>query len=295
MLTEKKIKELELTANHIRQTIIEMLAEAKAGHTAGPLGMTDIFTALYFHVLKHDPKNIAWSERDRLILSNGHICPVRYSAMYHAGYDITTEELMTFRKIGSRLEGHPNVRRMPALETSSGPLGEGLSQSCGFALAAKMDKKDNDYHIWCLTSDGEHEEGMTWEAIMLAAKYKLDNLTVIIDRNYIQIDGDTESIMPLDSLADKYRSFNWNILETDGHDFREIIARLEESKADRGRPTVIIARTTPGKGVSFMENDYRWHGIPPGSGPEDKVSKDKQAEMALKELKEEEQRILTEV
>ncbi len=293
MLTDKKNKELQLTANKIRQTIIEMLAEAKAGHTAGPLGMADIFTALYFNTLKHDPKNVAWPERDRLILSNGHICPVRYSAMYHAGYDITEDELKTFRKIGSRLEGHPNMRRMPALETSSGPLGEGLSQSCGFALSARMDNKQNDYHIWCLTSDGEHEEGMTWEAIMLAGKYKLDNLTVIVDRNYIQIDGDTESIMPLDPLADKYRSFNWNVLETDGHDFNEIIARLEESKADRGRPTVIIARTTPGKGVSFMENDYRWHGIPPGAGPEDKVPKDKQVEEALKELKEE-QRILTE-
>ncbi len=292
MLTDKKIIELELTANKIRQTIIEMLIPAGAGHTAGPLGMADIFTALYFHVLKHDPKNPAWPERDRLILSNGHICPVRYSALFHAGYDITLDELKTFRKIGSRLEGHPNVRRMPALETSSGPLGEGLSLACGFALAAKMDRKDRDYHIWCLTSDGEHEEGMTWEAIMLAAKYKLDNLTVIIDRNYIQIDGHTEEIMPLDPLADKYRSFNWNVLETSGHDFHEIVSRLEEAKADRGRPTVIIARTTPGKGVDFMENDYRWHGIPPGLGPEDKVPRPKQAEEALRQLKKIEENIL---
>ncbi|KKQ34407.1 MAG: hypothetical protein US50_C0050G0015 [Candidatus Nomurabacteria bacterium GW2011_GWB1_37_5] len=285
MLTNEKIKELELTANKIRQTIIEMLIPAGAGHTAGPLGMADIFTALYFHILKHDPKNPSWAERDRLILSNGHICPVRYAAMYHAGYDITEEELKTFRKIGSRLEGHPNVLRIPALETSSGPLGEGLSEACGFALAAKLDKKDKDYHIWCLTSDGEHEEGMTWEAVMLAAKYKLDNLTVIIDRNYIQIDGDTETIMPLDSLVDKYKSFNWNVLESDGHDFNEIISRMEEAKAAKGRPTVIVARTTPGKGVSFMENDYRWHGVPPGSGPEDKVVRSKQAEEALRELR----------
>lgn len=292
MLTNEKIKELELTANKVRQTIIEMLIPAGAGHTAGPLGMADIFTALYFHVLKHDSKNPSWAERDRLILSNGHICPVRYAALYHAGYDITPEELKTFRKIDSRLEGHPNMRRMPALETSSGPLGEGLSEACGFAIAAKLDKKDKDYHIWCITSDGEHEEGMTWEAVMLAAKYKLDNLTVIIDRNYIQIDGDTESVMPLDPLADKYKSFNWNVLETSGHDFNEIIARMEEARADRGRPTVIIARTTPGKGVSFMENDYRWHGIPPGAGPEDKVKKDKQGEEALRELKTIEQKIL---
>ena len=292
MLTNEKIKELQLTANKVRQTIIEMLISAGTGHTAGPLGMADIFTAFYFHVLKHDPKKPMWPERDRLILSNGHICPVRYAAMYHAGYDITKDELKTFRKIGSRLEGHPNYLRMPALETSSGPLGEGLSESCGFALAAKLDKKDKDYHIWCLTSDGEHEEGMTWEAIMLAAKYKLDNLTVIIDRNYIQIDDDTETVMPLDPLADKYKSFNWNVLEMDGHDFRDIVAKLEESKADKGRPTVIIARTTPGKGISFMENDYRWHGIPPGLGPEDKVPRAKQGEEALKELKKIEEKIL---
>jgi len=292
MLTNEKIKELQLTANKIRRTIIEMLIPAGAGHTAGPLGMADIFTALYFHVLKHDPKNPSWPERDRLILSNGHICPVRYAAMYHADYDITKDELKTFRKIDSRLEGHPNYLRMPALETSSGPLGEGLSEACGFALAAKLDKIDNKYHIWCLTSDGEHEEGMTWEAVMLAAKYKLDNLTVIIDRNYIQIDGDTETVMPLDPLADKYKAFNWNVLKMDGHDFRDIVAKLEESKADRGRPTVIIARTTPGKGVSFMENDYRWHGVPPGAGPEDKVKKDKQGEEALRELKAIEEKIL---
>ncbi len=283
MLNDKKNKELELTANRIRQTIIGMLVDAGAGHSAGPLGMADIFTALYFSVLKHDPKNIFWPERDRLILSNGHICPVRYAAMYHAGYDIKPEELKTLRKIGSRLEGHPSYLRMPALETSSGPLGEGLSEACGFALAAKIDKADTKYHVWCLMSDGEHNEGMTWEAIMLAAKYKLDNLTVIVDRNYIQIDGNTEEIMPLESLADKYKAFNWNVLETDGHNFTEIISRLEESKADRGRPTVIIAKTTPGKGVDFMENNYKWHGVPPNK---------EQAEEAIRQLKAIEQKIL---
>ena len=283
MLTEDKINELNITANKIRQTIIKILVDAGVGHTAGPLGMADIFTALYFFVLKHDPKDPTWNDRDRLILSNGHICPVRYAAMYHAGYEITEEELKTFRQINSRLEGHPNVLRMKSLETSSGPLGEGLSEACGFALAAKMNKKE--HHIWCITSDGEHEEGMTWEAIMLAAKYKLDNLTVIVDRNYIQIDGNTESVMPLDSLVDKYRAFNWNVFETDGHNMREIIDRLEESKSQKGRPTVVIARTTPGKGVDFMENDYRWHGIPPGLGPEDKVVHDRQGEVALEQLK----------
>lgn len=268
LLTEKEIQGLALTANKIRQTVIRMLVEAGAGHTAGPLGMADIFTALYFHTLKHDPKNPAWSERDRLILSNGHICPVRYAAMYHAGYAITEEELSTFRKIDSRLEGHPSFKRLPGVETSSGPLGEGLSEACGFALAAKHDKKDRDYHIWCLTSDGEHEEGMTWEAVMLAAKYKLDNLCVIIDRNYIQIDGFTEDVMPLDagaSLADKYRAFGWNVIEIGGHDFAEIVGALEEAKSAKGRPTCIVARTTPGKGVDFMENNYKWHGVPPNA------------------------------
>jgi transketolase len=286
ILTEKEITNLELTANKIRQTIIQMLVDGGAGHTAGPLGMTDIFTALYFHELKHDPKNPSWPERDRLILSNGHICPVRYATMYHAGYDITEAELKTLRHIDSRLEGHPNVNRIPALETSSGPLGEGLSEACGFALAAKLDKKDRDYHIWCITSDGEHEEGMTWEAVMLAAKYKLDNLTVIIDRNYIQIDGTTEDIMPLDngaSLADKYKAFGWNVLEMEGHNFADIIAKLGEAKSASGRPTCIVARTTPGKGVNFMENNYKWHGVPPNK---------EQAAEALKQLKSIEDTIL---
>lgn len=284
ILTEKEIQHLALTANKIRQTIIQMLVDSGAGHSAGPLGMADIFTALYFHVLKHDPKNPAWLDRDRLILSNGHICPVRYSAMYHAGYDITEAELSTLRKIGSRLEGHPSFKRLPGVETSSGPLGEGLSEACGFALAAKMDRKP--HHIWCLTSDGEHEEGMTWEAVMLAAKYKLDNLCVVIDRNYIQIDGFTEDVMPLDnggSLAEKYRSFGWNVLEIGGHDFAEIIQAFEEAKSAKGRPTCIVARTTPGKGVDFMENNYKWHGVPPNK---------EQAAEALKQLKVIEEKIL---
>lgn len=280
-LTEKEIQHLELSANDIRQTIIRMLVDSGAGHSAGPLGMADIFTALYFHTLKHDPKNPAWSDRDRLILSNGHICPVRYAAMYHAGYDIAESELSTLRKIGSRLEGHPSFKRLPGVETSSGPLGEGLSEACGFALAAKMDTKS--HHIWCITSDGEHEEGMTWEAVLLAAKYKLDNLTVIVDRNYIQIDGTTEDVMPLDPFADKYRAFGWNVLEIGGHDFREIISTFEMAKADRGRPTVIIAHTTPGKGVDFMENNYKWHGVPPTK---------EQGTQALRQLEKIQQEIL---
>jgi transketolase len=290
-ISPEKLKELELTANRIRQGIIKMVSEAKSGHTGGPLGMADIFSALYFHVLKHDPKNPMWPERDRLILSNGHICPVRYQTLFAAGYDITEEELMTFRKIGSRLEGHPNYLRLPAMETSSGPLGEGLAEAVGFALAARMDKAD--YHIWCITSDGEHDEGMTWEAINIAAKFKLSNLTVIIDRNNIQIDGTTEDVLPLEPLSDKYQAFNWRVMEMNGHDMQEIIATLEETKAITERPTCIIANTVPGKGVSFMENDYRWHGVPPGAGPEDKVKRDKQEEAALAELKATEEKILS--
>ena len=256
----EKVKTLEKKANEIRRDLIEMLVRAGSGHSAGPLGMADIFTALYFHILKHDPKNPMWEERDRLILSNGHIAPVRYVAMAHAGY-FPKSWLKTLRQIDSYLEGHPSYQKIPALETSSGPLGEGLSQACGFALAAKMDKKK--HYIYCLMSDGEHDEGMTWEAVMFAAKYKLDNLTVIIDRNNIQIDGFTENVMPLEPLREKYEAFNWEVLEMNAHDMRDIVKTVEEAKGVHQRPTFIIAHTIPGKGVDFMENDYNWHGIPP--------------------------------
>lgn len=279
-LTDEKIKELDLTANKIRQDIIEMLVVAGVGHSAGPLGMADIFTALYFHVLKHDPKNPEWEERDRLILSNGHICPVRYVAMHHAGYDITKEELLTFRKIGSRLEGHPSVKKIPALETTSGPLGEGTSVAAGIALGYKMDQKPN--HVWCLVSDAEQQEGMTWEGAMLAGKYKLSNLTVIIDRNNIQIDGVTEDVMPIEPLREKYESFGWHVIEINGHDMRSIVDAMEESKAIQEKPVFIIANTVAGKGVSFMENNYKWHGIPPDED---------QAKEALEELKEQEEEL----
>ena len=256
----EKVKTLEKKANEIRRDLIEMLVRAGSGHSAGPLGMADIFTALYFHILKHDPKNPMWEERDRLILSNGHIAPVRYVAMAHAGY-FPKSWLKTLRQIDSYLEGHPSYQKIPALETSSGPLGEGLSQACGFALAAKMDKKK--HYIYCLMSDGEHDEGMTWEAVMFAAKYKLDNLTVIIDRNNIQIDGFTENVMPLEPLREKYEAFNWEVLEMNAHDMRDIVKTAEEAKGVHQRPTFIIAHTIPGKGVYFRENDYNWHGIPP--------------------------------
>jgi len=259
-LTDEEITSLEGKAEAIRETIITMLVAAGSGHTAGPLGMADIFSALYFHVLKHDPKNPDWEERDRLILSNGHIVPVRYSAMAHAGY-FPVEECLTLRKFGSRLQGHPERLRLPGLETTSGPLGEGLSQGNGIAYAFRMDKKPN--RVFVAMGDGEQDEGSVWEAIMWAGKNKLSNLTAIIDRNNIQIDGMTEDIMPLDSLRAKYEAFNWHVLEVDGHNIRQFIEAVDEARAIHEKPTVIIAHTIPGKGVPEIEFDYHWHGKPP--------------------------------
>jgi len=276
MVTDEKVLELEETANNIRESIVEMLLEAKSGHTAGPLGMADVFTVLYFHTLKHDPKNPTWEERDRLVLSNGHICPVLYATMAHSGY-FSVEELKTLRKFGSRLQGHPHRDFLPMLENSSGPLGSGLSQAVGMALADKMDIGTNgSRRFYCLTGDGELDEGQNWEAIMLAGKEKLSNLVAIVDRNNIQIDGYVEDIMPLESLSDKWRAFNWHVLEIDGHNITDIAAAFEEARAIEEKPTVIIAHTIPGKGVKEFEKDYRWHGMPPNK---------EQAEMALKELR----------
>lgn len=260
ILHEKKIKFLEQMANIIRQDIVKMLEEAGSGHSAGPLGMADIFSALYFHILSHNPKRPDWPERDRLVLSNGHACPVQYAALARAGY-FPVEELHTLRKLGSRLQGHPHRTSLPGIETTSGPLGSGLSQSAGIALAAKMEKKK--YNIYCMMSDGEHDAGNIWEAIMFIGKNKLSNITAIIDRNNIQIDGFTEDVMPLEPLKDKYESFNWHVLEIDGHNIESIIDACNEAKAVYEKPTAIIAHTTPGKGVSFMEFDYNWHGKPP--------------------------------
>ncbi len=262
-LHEDKIKALETQANEIRKSIIEMLVEAGSGHTAGPLGMTDIFTAFYFHILKHDPKDPLWAERDRLVLSNGHICPVLYATMAHAGY-FPLEELMTLRKLGSRLQGHPHREYLPWLENSSGPLGLGLSQAVGMALAQRMDgKESNGQYIYAFLSDGEQEAGLTWEAAMLAGKNKLHNLIAIIDRNNIQIDGFTEDVMPLEPLADKWRAFNWHVIEIDGHNFAEIVGAVDQAKAIFEKPTIIIAHTIPGKGVDFAEKKFEWHGKPP--------------------------------
>lgn len=283
MLTAHDIKKLELKAGEIRQDIIKMLVAAGSGHSAGPLGMADIFTALYFNILNHDPKNPDWKERDRLILSNGHICPVRYAAMAHAGY-FSIIELKTLRKFGTRLQGHPHRTALPGVETTSGPLGSGLSQSVGLALAGRIDSAK--WRVICLMSDGEQDAGNTWEAAMLAGKNKLHNLTALIDRNNIQIDGFTENIMPLEPLKQKYEAFGWHVLEIDGHNFEEIIAAFGEARAIFEKPTVIIAHTIPGKGVEFMENDFKWHGTPPGISdmPGEPPKKD-QVKIALKELR----------
>lgn len=259
-LTDQEIAKLADKAEAVRETIIQMLVAAGSGHTAGPLGMADIFTAFYFHILKHDPKNPSWSERDRLILSNGHICPVRYATMAHAGY-FPVEECLTLRKFGSRLQGHPERLRLPGLETTSGPLGEGLSQASGMAYALRIDGTKQ--RVYCLMSDGEQEEGNIWEAAMFAGKHKLYNLTAVMDRNNIQIDGMTEDVMPLEPIADKYRAFNWHVLEVNGNDIAAFTAAVDEAKAVYEKPTLIIAHTIPGKGVPDIEFDYRWHGKPP--------------------------------
>ncbi len=261
-ISEKKVNELELKANEIRQSIIQMLVAAGSGHTAGPLGMADIFTAMYFNVLNHDPKNPDWPERDRLILSNGHICPVRYAAMAYAGY-FPVEELQTLRKLGSRLQGHPERERLPGMETTSGPLGSGLGQACGLAYAARMDGAK--WRTYCFMSDGEQDCGVTHESAMFAAKYRLSNLTGVIDRNNIQIDGMTEDVMPLESLRAKWEALNWHVLEVDGHNIEAFVDAVEEAKAIHEKPTVIIAHTIPGKGIAEIEFDYTWHGIPPNA------------------------------
>ena len=277
-LTDAEIKTLSIKANEIRITLIEALIEAGSGHTAGPLGMADIFAYLYFHELRHDPKNLDWLERDRLVLSNGHICPVLYSTMAHAGYADVSEFKKTLRKFGTKFQGHPHREYFPALETSSGPLGSGLSQATGMALAERIDA-ERSYRKWiyCLMSDAELDSGNSWEGAMLAGKEKLGNLIAIVDRNNIQIDGFTEDIMPLEPLSDKWQAFNWHIIEVNGHDFADIHRAVGEAKAEFDKPSVIIANTIPGKGVPEFERKYEWHGKPPNQ---------KEGEMALAILRE---------
>ena len=259
-ITDTQVTEITVRATNIRATIIEMLVAAGSGHTAGPLGLADIFATLYFHVLSHDPKNPGWSDRDRLILSNGHTVPVRYAAMAHAGY-FPVEECLTLRKFGSRLQGHPERLRLPGLETTSGPLGSGLGQAAGIALGARMDNKK--FRTYCVLSDGEHDAGNIWESAMFAGNQKLRSLTAIVDRNNIQIDGMTESVMPLEPIRAKWEAFNWHVIEVDGHNIRELVDAFEEAEAIYEKPTVIIAHTIPGKGIKEIEFDFTWHGKPP--------------------------------
>lgn len=272
------LKKLRIAANTIRKDVVVMLTEAKSGHSAGSLGLADVFTALYFNVMNHDPQNPGWEGRDRFLLSNGHVCPVHYAALANTGY-FPKEQLLTLRKLGSPLQGHPHRTALPGVENSSGPLGQGLSQAVGMALVGKREKKD--WRVYCVVSDGEHGEGQIWEAVMLANKYKLSNLTAIMDRNNIQIDGFTEEVLPLESIEDKYRAFGWNVIHSDGHDIIKLITACEESKKSE-RPTMIIAHTVPGKGIPFMELLVEWHGKSP--------SKEQAAE-ALAVLEKERERI----
>lgn len=268
------IQELELKANDIREDIIKMLEHAGSGHSAGPLGLADIFAALYFDVLKHDPMKPDWDQRDILLLSNGHCVPVQYATMAEAGY-FDKKELLTLRQFGSRLQGHPERKKLPGLENTSGPLGSGLSQACGMALAMRMNK---DHHRWIyvVLGDGEQNEGNVWEAAMLAGKYKLNNVIAITDRNNIQIDGPTESVMPLEDLKGKWEAFGWHVIEIDGNNMEAIIDACAMARAVVEKPVMLLAYTVPGKGVDFMEYDFRWHGMPPNHD---------QAVIALHELR----------
>ncbi len=273
-MTRLTLKQLEEKANDIRQDIIKMLEEAGSGHSAGPLGLADIFTALYFDILKQDPLNPDWDQRDILLLSNGHCVPVRYATMANAGY-FERKELMTLRKFGSRLQGHPERTKLPGMENTSGPLGCGLSQAAGMALGMRMNK---DHHRWVyvVMGDGELDEGNIWEAAMLTAKYKLNNVIGIIDRNNIQIDGPTEHVMPLEDLKAKWEAFGWHVIEIDGNNMEAIIDAAAMGRAIVEKPVMIIAHTIPGKGVDFMEYDFHWHGAPPNH---------EQAKEALHELR----------
>ncbi len=267
------LKQMERKAYDIRKDLITMLLEAGSGHSAGPLDLADFFTAMYFNILQHDPKNITWEKRDRFCLSIGHVAPIKYAAMIHAGY-LPRTYLKKLRKLGSPLQGHPSLHDFPAMEHSSGPLGQGISIAVGMAMAARMNKEK--HFVYCLMGDGEQNEGQIWEAAMFAGKERLHNLIAFIDRNNIQIDGMTEEVMPLEPLRKKYEAFNWHVIDVDGHNIEQIIDAVNLGKAIYEKPTLIILHTIPGKGVDFMEGDYHWHGKPP---------KADEAKEALKQLR----------
>lgn len=269
------MQQLEQTANRVRKNIIRMLEAAGSGHSAGPLGMSDLLTALYFNIMNIRPEEPEWDGRDFFFLSNGHTVPVQYAVMAERGY-FPVDELLTLRQFGSRLQGHPERVMLPGLENTSGPLGSGLSQAAGVAYALQHIDPEPHRFVYVVTGDGELNEGNIWEAAMFAGKYKLSKLTVFVDRNNIQIDGTTEDVMPLESLVDKWESFGWHVQEIDGHNMESIIDAADMAKAITAKPSVIIAHTIPGKGVDFMEYDYRWHGMPPNS---------EQAKAALHDLR----------
>lgn len=264
MNTPLTITQLQQKANDIRKDIIAMLEEAKSGHSAGPLDLADAVTALYFNIMNIDPQQPEWPDRDVFFLSNGHTVPVQYAAMAERGY-FPREELLTLRKLGSRLQGHPERKKLPGLENTSGPLGSGLSQAAGYAYSLQYLDKALHRFVYAITGDGELDEGNIWEAAMFAGKYKLSQLIVFTDRNNIQIDGTTETVMPLEDLRGKWESFGWHVQEIDGHNIESIIDAASMARAITNRPSIIIMHTIPGKGVDFMEYDYKWHGVPPNS------------------------------
>ena len=268
------ISELQDKANVLRRDVIRMLQVAGSGHTAGSLDLAEILTALYFRIMKIDPKNPGMPDRDIFLLSNGHTVPIQYAAMAEAGY-FDKEELMTLRKLGSRLQGHPERVKLPGLENTSGPLGSGLSQAAGFAYTLQYMDVNKHRFVYCMMGDGELDEGNVWEAAMFAGKYKLSQLIAFVDRNNIQIDGSTEEVMPLGDLKAKWQSFGWHVIEIDGNNITSIIDAVNLAKAITNRPCIILAYTIPGKGVDFMEYNYKWHGVAPNS---------EQAEEALRQL-----------
>jgi len=271
-LKQQYLEELQLKAKVIRRHIIEMTGKAGSGHPGGSLSAADIVTALYFHVMRLDPKNPGWKDRDRFVLSKGHAAPLLYAALAERGF-FPVSELITLRKIGSPLQGHPDMRKLPGVEMSTGSLGQGLSVANGMALAGKLDGRS--YRVYVLLGDGEIQEGQVWEAAMAAAHYRLDNVTAFLDYNGFQIDGPVREVMSPEPVANKWRAFGWHVIEIDGHDFKQILSAVETARSVKGRPTMVVAKTIKGKGVSFMENQVDWHGVAPN---------EEQAKKALAEL-----------
>ena len=267
------VEELEKMAVVIRCDIIDMICTAAAGHPGGSLSAADVVTALYFRVMRIDPKNPDWPDRDRFILSKGHACPVWYAALAERGY-FDKAHLKTLRQLGSILQGHPDMRKTPGIDMTAGSLGHGLSAGLGMALSAKLQQKD--YHVFVVIGDGESQEGSIWEAAMAAPRFKLDNLIAILDYNHLQNDYSVDDIMPIEPVVDKWQAFGWNVIDIDGHHMAQVVQVLEDAKSHQGAPTIIVANTVKGKGVSYMENVCEWHGKAPCQ---------EEADQALEELR----------